>query len=257
MANARLVYGNSAAMSEVADCEANLIIACPPYFPDSIEPVLRSGKISTDNIEGMDAAIRSFAYDQRPVFDECFRVLSKDGTMVVQTRDVRLAHRLVGVESIHRSLIESSGLVLISRHLWRPEFTTIKRRYKQASDKDQGKPRPLDAESFLVFQHVDTLGKSHPSENDIEALESDILISDKGRLSKPHRFQAPIPLLEVMIRTFSDEGDLVVDPYAGGGTTLAVAFSMNRRAIGYEIDAETYKAALRNLPQDQKSSHDN
>jgi DNA modification methylase len=256
MTSARLFYGNSAAMSEVGDCEANLVIACPPYFPDWIEPALRSGKVSTDNIEEMDAVIRSFAYDQRPVFDECFRVLSTDGTMVVQTRDVRLAHRLVGVESIHRSLIESSGLVLVSRHLWRPEFTTKKRLYKQASDKIQGKPHPLDAESFLVFQHADTLGKSHPSEIDVEALESDIVVSGKGRLANPHRFQAPIPLLEVMVRTFSDEGDLVVDPYAGGGTTLSVALAMNRRAIGYEIDSDTYEGALRNLPQAHKSSYD-
>ena len=83
------------------------------------------------------------------------------------------------------------------------------------------------------------------------------MVTDKGRLSNPHRFQAPIPLLEVMIRTFSDQGDLVVDPYAGGGTTLSVAHSMDRRVIGYEIDAETYKGALRNLPQEHKSSYDN
>jgi len=243
-------------MSAVADCEANLIIACPPYFPDSIEPVLRSGKISNDNIERIDAAIRSFAYDQRPVFEECFRVLATDGTMVVQTRDVRLSHRLVGVESIHRALIESVGFVLVSRHIWRPEFTTKKRRYKQSSDKAHGKPHPLDSESFLVFQHVDTLGKSHPTESDIEVLERDIIVSHKGSLSNSHRFQAPIPFIEVMIRTFTDESDLVLDPYAGGGTTLSVALSMKRRAIGYEIDAKTYEAALRNLPQRYKNTYD-
>lgn len=256
MGSTELFHGNSAAMSEVGDREANLIIACPPYFPDSIEPVLRSGKISNDNIERMDAAIRSFAYDQRPVFEECFRVLATDGTMVVQTRDVRLAHRLVGVESIHRSLIESVGLVLVSKHLWRPEFTTKKRLYKQASDKVQGKPHPLDSEAFLVFQHVDTLGKSHPSKSDIEVLERDIIVSNKGSLRNSHRFQAPIPFLKVMTRTFTDENDLVVDPYAGGGTTLSIALSMKRRAIGYEIDAETYEVALSNLPKKYKNSYD-
>jgi DNA modification methylase len=114
----------------------------------------------------------------------------------------------------------------------------------------------LDAEVFLVFQHAETNGKSHPTPEDIMLLESDIILGGKGTLTKPHRFQAPIPILETIIRTFSDPNDLVVDPYAGGGTTLAVANSLNRRAIGYEIDASSYEHAQPNLPHDDHSSND-
>jgi site-specific DNA-methyltransferase (adenine-specific) len=38
------------------------------------------------------------------------------------------------------------------------------------------------------------------------------------------------------IALYSEPGDLVVDPFAGHGTTLRVALAMGRRAIGYEID---------------------
>jgi DNA modification methylase len=41
-----------------------------------------------------------------------------------------------------------------------------------------------------------------------------------------------------LIALFSCPGDLVVDPFAGHGTTLRVALTMGRRAIGYEIDQE-------------------
>ncbi|HLK36924.1 MAG TPA: site-specific DNA-methyltransferase [Polyangiaceae bacterium] len=47
--------------------------------------------------------------------------------------------------------------------------------------------------------------------------------------------QKPEALLERLLRALSDPGDLVVDPYAGSGTTLAVAWRLRRRFIG--IDA--------------------
>jgi DNA modification methylase len=46
-----------------------------------------------------------------------------------------------------------------------------------------------------------------------------------------------------MIALYSKPGDLVVDPFAGGGTTLKVAVEMDRRAIGYEIVDQYAKTA--------------
>ncbi|MBK6740180.1 MAG: site-specific DNA-methyltransferase [Haliea sp.] len=86
-------------------------------------------------------------------------------------------------------------------------------------------------------------------------MESDILVTPKGQMPQPHRFQAPIPLLEVFIRSFSDPGDLIVDPYAGGATTLVVAHAMGRRAIGHVIDAGIVDQAKRNLAKRLKGDH--
>lgn len=48
----------------------------------------------------------------------------------------------------------------------------------------------------------------------------------------------PKELVSRCIQVFTEEGDTVLDPYAGSGTTILVAESMNRNGIGYEINPE-------------------
>lgn len=57
----------------------------------------------------------------------------------------------------------------------------------------------------------------------------------------------PIWLMRAIVRDYSRPGDLIVDPCAGGGTTLLAAAIEGRRAIGAEIDPETYHKAVERL----------
>lgn len=52
---------------------------------------------------------------------------------------------------------------------------------------------------------------------------------------KIHPTQKSVPLLEYLIRLFTDEGDVVIDPCAGSGSTLLAAMKTKRRAYGFEI----------------------
>lgn len=63
------------------------------------------------------------------------------------------------------------------------------------------------------------------------------------RTQKIHPTQKPVELLEQLIRIFTDEGDVVIDPVAGSGSTLLAATQCNRRAFGFEIKKNFYKAA--------------
>lgn len=60
---------------------------------------------------------------------------------------------------------------------------------------------------------------------------------------KVHPTQKPVPLLEKIIRIFTDENDVIIDPCAGSGTSLLAALQTNRRGYGFEIKKDFYKEA--------------
>lgn len=60
---------------------------------------------------------------------------------------------------------------------------------------------------------------------------------------KIHPTQKPIKVLMHLIRIFTDEGDVIIDPCAGSGSTLLAAAKMGRKSYGFEIDRQFYKDA--------------
>jgi site-specific DNA-methyltransferase (adenine-specific) len=59
--------------------------------------------------------------------------------------------------------------------------------------------------------------------------------------------QKPEALLERVIGALSNQGDLVLDPYMGSGTTLAVSQRMGRRSVGIDQSAVAVEVATRRL----------
>jgi site-specific DNA-methyltransferase (adenine-specific) len=57
----------------------------------------------------------------------------------------------------------------------------------------------------------------------------------------------PLLLMRAIVRDYTEPGDLIVDPFAGGATTLLAAASEGRRSIGAEMDPDTYAKARRRL----------
>ena len=64
---------------------------------------------------------------------------------------------------------------------------------------------------------------------------------------KIHPTQKSVPLLERLIRIFTDEGEVVIDPVAGSGTSLLAAINCNRNAYGFEIKKDFYAEAKKLL----------
>lgn len=60
---------------------------------------------------------------------------------------------------------------------------------------------------------------------------------------KVHPTQKPVKLLERLVSIFTDKNDVVIDPCAGSGSTLLAAANLDRRAYGFEIKKDFFKAA--------------
>ncbi|MDD3491317.1 MAG: site-specific DNA-methyltransferase [Paludibacter sp.] len=58
---------------------------------------------------------------------------------------------------------------------------------------------------------------------------------------KIHPSQKPVNVLKRLIEIFTDEGDIVIDPCCGSGSTLRAAQELGRSAYGFEISKEFYK----------------
>ncbi len=66
---------------------------------------------------------------------------------------------------------------------------------------------------------------------------------DGKEIPKIHPTQKPVSVLKQLIEIFTDEGDVVVDPCCGSGTTLRAAVELGRSAYGFEIDRTSYQRA--------------
>ena len=64
---------------------------------------------------------------------------------------------------------------------------------------------------------------------------------------KIHPTQKPVSLLKQLIEIFTDEGDTVIDPCAGSGTTLRACAELNRNCYGFEVDKNFYKEAVEKM----------
>ena len=62
-----------------------------------------------------------------------------------------------------------------------------------------------------------------------------------------HPTQKPVSLCEYFIKTYSNKGDIILDPFIGSGTTAVAAINTERKYIGFEKDDKYFKIAKNRL----------
>lgn len=117
--------------------------------------------------------------------------------------------------------------------------------------KYEGKPRSnkvkngtlgelTDSATKAVKEYKDT-GLRYPTQ--VWKFKRDCLKSNL------HQTQKPVALLEELIKTFSNEGDTVLDNCMGSGSTLVACLNTGRRFIGMEIDKTYFEVAKKRLEE--------
>lgn len=83
-----------------------------------------------------------------------------------------------------------------------------------------------------------------------ERYPTDILFYRHDK-EKIHPTQKPVALIQYLIRTYSNEGDTILDNCMGSGTTAIAAIREKRNFIGFELNKEYYDKACKRIEIEQ------
>ena len=75
---------------------------------------------------------------------------------------------------------------------------------------------------------------------------------DGKDIPKIHPAQKPVAVLKKLIETFTDEGDIVIDPCCGSGSSLRAARELNHNSYGFAISKEFYRKAKDEMLKPEK-----
>ena len=220
-------------LKSLDSCSVDLIIADPPYSV---------GKDYGNTSDKLD--FNDYIAFTKEWLVECHRVLKDSGTIYV----------FVGfrfISYIYQILEKELNMNFINWISWH---------YTQGIGKTKGfSPRHDD---ILMFSKTSTYKfnlddiripqKYYRKVNNMRGANpgdvwevSHIHYCQKGR--QQHPTQKPEALIERMVLASSNEGDMVVDPFCGSGTTMRVCQQLKRNGIGIEINEEYVKLAKERL----------
>ena len=104
----------------------------------------------------------------------------------------------------------------------------------------------LYREKLPKFRNIGENGKGHMVFNWFEWKKD-----NSKEYAKIHPTQKPINVLKKLIKIFTDEGDVVIDPVAGSGSTLRACAELKRSCYGFEIKKDFYTKAKEKMISDE------
>ena len=89
---------------------------------------------------------------------------------------------------------------------------------------------------------------------EFENYPKDIISFSNGKKKNIHPCEKPVELIEYLIKTYTNKGDVVLDNCIGSGTTAIASISTNRNYIGIELEKEYYDIATKRV-EDYKANN--
>ena len=96
----------------------------------------------------------------------------------------------------------------------------------------------VGTENNLKRVSINNIGERYPSS---------VKNFSNGNNKNVHPTQKPIPLMEYLIKTYTNEGDTVLDFTMGSGTTGVACMKTNRKFIGIELDENYFNIASKRI----------
>ena len=238
------VCGDARHMDSVPDGAVALVVTSPPYF---------AGKQYEEELEreGVPSSYLEYLELLTDVFAECVRTLEPGGRIAVNVANLgRKPYRSLSADVI-RILQDDLGLLLRGELVWQkgegasgscawgsfrsaanPVLRDITERVVVASKGRFDRARTVKQRAAEGLPHVSTIGT-----DDFMALTLDVWpIPSESARRVGHPAPFPVELPEQLIRLYTFEGDLVLDPFMGSGSSLVAAARTGRRYVGYDLD---------------------
>lgn len=243
----RIYSGSSESMSELPDDSVHLMITSPPY--------------NVSKEYDQDLTLEEYRQLLQDVFAETYRVLVTGGRACINVANLGRKPYI----PLHAYIISDmlqTGFYMRGEIIW-DKAASAASSTAWGSWMSASNPVLRDVHEYiLVFSKQSFSRKSEERESTIE--KQQFLEWTKSVWTFPsasarqvgHPAPFPEELPRRLIELYSYRGDVVLDPFAGSGTTCVAALRTGRRYVGYEIEPEYVKLAEQRIREAGKESPD-
>ncbi len=258
--NTRLERADSLSfLRSIAAASVKLVVTSPPYNIGKKYGKSRDYQIAADGRASLAVGLQAYLAEQARTIAECVRVLHPHGSICWQIGNhIAKDGEVVPLDLVLYPLFKRHGLILRNRIVWHFEHGL------HCASRFSGRYETVlwftkSAEYTFNLDPVRTPSK-YPAKryfkgpkagqlscNPLGKNPSDVWIIPNVKFNHvektEHPCQFPVELVERLVLSMTDPGDVVVDPYMGVGSSIVAAIKHGRFGMGCDIQPEYVRIA--------------
>lgn len=260
LSGGRLFHGSSVDMHQLPDSSVALVVTSPPYFVGKEYELAVTGELDAGS--RIPGTYLEFLDMLRDVFAECRRVLEPGGRLAVNVANLgRKPYRSLSADVI--SILQDDLQMLLRGEVIWEKASTSSGSCAWGSFAKASNPVLRDMTERVIIASKGRFARAvslkdrrrHglPHESTLANDEFVDVTRDVWRIDAEsatrvgHPAPFPVELPRRLIDLYTYKGDIVVDPFAGSGSTLVAAARTGRIGVGYDTDPSYVELAQKRL----------